>query len=218
MRVLRIGLHVEGNSDWEFLEPLLNRLIAACVPEGTGISPERLGRAERAAITVASTICRAHRSRAIDMVCVHRDAESATRADSVRVLVCDSCAEAEAMCGFPAARCVPLVPMRCIEAWALADTNALCNVFGVRALPPEWSERLRSPETTREPKAALRDLQAEIRGRRGFLQPLGTIAEVADFATLRAKCPSFAAAADAISAACAVALATPLTRPSSAPR
>ncbi len=130
----------------------------------------------------------------------------------------DFCAEAAAMCNFPSDRCVPLVPMRCIEAWALADTETLRDVFGVRALPPGWLDRLRFPETIGEPKAARRDLQTEIRGRRRTLQPLGMIAEQADRATLRARCPSFAAAADTIAAACAAAMAAPVTRPFSARR
>ena len=216
LRSLRIGLHVEGNSDEDFLQPLLLRMAERCAPPNTTISFVTIGKRMRAVEHVAAALCEAYTQRAIDLACFHRDGESRSNHGSVRREVESICQTAGGVCALQGNRCVPIVPLRTIEAWALADQDALRDVFGVTKLPDGWPAKLVDVEQIVDPKGALRELGDAIKRRKRRLQPLRQLGELLDIATLR-RAASFDAAWIAFEAACAEAL-TPVTRPSSARR
>jgi hypothetical protein len=213
LRLLRIGLHVEGNSDDDFLRPLLRRMAELCSPPNTAISIVTIARRARSAQDVAAAFCDAYAQRAIDIACIHRDGDSHSREGAVRRDVESICQSAGGLCALQGSRCVPIIPFRAIEAWSLADQDALRDVFGVTDLPDDWPAKLANVEQITDPKQALRDLGKAIRRRRRRLQPLMNLAESLDIETLR-RSASFDAAWTAFAAACE----TALTRPSSAPR
>lgn len=216
LRSLRIGLNVEGNSDDDFLQPLLRRMAELCAPPNTAISIVTIARRTRLTQDVASAFCEAYSQKAIDIACIHRDGDSRSREGVVRRDVETICQNASNRCALQGNRCVPIVPLRTIEAWALADQDALRDVFGVTKLPDGWPAKLVDVEQIVDPKRALRELGDAIRGRKRRLQPLRQLGELLDIATLR-RAASFDAAWIAFEAACAEAL-TPVTRPSSARR
>ena len=110
-------------------------MIAALVDE-TGIRPVetpaepavRLGRGDRSVSTVATEACR--RQEAFHIVFIHTDVggrSQATRLNSRSTVYCEEMSE---MCGFPHSRCVTLTPRHTMEAWALADPEAVLRALG----------------------------------------------------------------------------------------
>lgn len=210
---MSIALHVEGQSDFEFLEPLLRRLAIGHAPPGTVLAPIfRIGRREKSDDALLAKIREAAEQSAVDVVCLHQDADSRSRYDAVMAGKLALCEKARAKAGSRFG-CVPIVPLRETEAWALADPSALCVALGIRQLPSGWMERVRLPEDIQQPKEVLKGLVGEVRRRRQSLQPLPQLGELVSIEALD-RLPAFRTARSAFEAACSAAL----TRPSSARR
>lgn len=139
---LRIGLAVEGESDQRFFAALLPRLVSGVAAE---ISVETVSIGQQDPERIAAAVCVAFEQRAIDLVCVHRDADSANAAPIKQRFVDDACAAMASGCAMPGTRCVPLIPFREMETWALADAAALAALFRSQ-LPRESLAQLRHPE------------------------------------------------------------------------
>jgi hypothetical protein len=211
---LTIALRVEGPSDFDFFEPLLRRLAQRSMQPGMRLAPLiRIGRREKARASLIQVIREAVRTSGVAVVCLHNDADSRRRYQAILKDLHDICLEAHADPAPPTFGCVPIVPLRETEAWALADLGALCEVLGVTALPADWATRLQSPEEIEDPKDTMRKLVAEVRGRRRSLQPMSQLGELVSLQELE-RLPSFKAARVAFDHACAAVL----THPSSAPR
>jgi hypothetical protein len=204
---IAIGLHVEGNADVDFLEPLVVRLANAVVEPGTILSTFRVGTRQRHPARVSKLLCDAYRQGAIGIACVHRDAGSRNRERQAGQDARAVCLEAERACSFPPDLCVPVVPLREIETWALGDQDALCAVFGVTRLPAGWSERIASAEAVEDPKRALAELDQAIRRGRRRLRPLRLLGESVSIDAL-GDLPSFRQFHEAFGRACRLALAT----------
>ncbi len=165
MSYLGLGLFAEGASDHVFLGPILRRLVVRLVVrEGSrpldvsdevlaisAAAPGRGGRAQQ--IVLAATEARG----AIHLLFVHADAGgSADRALEERVRPgIELVAREHALLRLG---CVPVVPVRETEAWALVDGDALRAAFGTTrsdgdlGVPDgaEQVERLRAPKATLE--------------------------------------------------------------------
>jgi hypothetical protein len=176
---LRIGLCVEGNSDLDFLQPLLERIVFDAARATVGVSFVPVAKRTQSAEDIASRICQAWVEGAISLCCIHRDADSRKRASSQRTVADRACQCASLGCAFPDRLCVRVVPFREIETWALCDGEALRRVLGVRRLAPDQERALDSPESIIDPKAFLMALA----GRRRL--PMASIAGEIDLALLR---------------------------------
>ncbi|WP_438008489.1 hypothetical protein WME89_07120 [Sorangium sp. So ce321] len=158
---LRAGLYAEGPSDYDFLLPLLDRLLpslAAALFPGTCEIAESLGidapppaqgdRAERIAAAIADrweecTLFVIHADGAGDPAsarrsCVDPGVETARRAS-------------------PNAITVPCVPVRDTEAWMLVDVEVFRTLLGSGTQPALPTE----PEREADPKLTLGRLLRE---------------------------------------------------------
>jgi hypothetical protein len=80
---------------------------------------------------------------------------------------------AHAMCEWPIKRCILIAPRHEMEAWAIADADAVCDALGYRASPAELGLPS-SPEKAErivDPKAVLEAAIAQARGRRARTLP-----------------------------------------------
>jgi hypothetical protein len=157
------GLYAEGRSDYEFLLPLLNRLLdglAASLFDGAyelgpaaaidARSPAGLHRAERIAIAIGEwwgtcTLFVIHADGAADPDGARRDLilpglEAARAAAPRRHVTSAAC-----------------VPVREMEAWMLADPSVLEELVGESATPAYPTD----PEDDINPKASLRRILNE---------------------------------------------------------
>lgn len=158
---LAYALFCEGPSDFAYFEVLIPQVIAALVAE-TGIRPVetpaepavRLGQGNRSVQAVAAEACR--RREAFHLVLIHADVGGrgqATKLDSRSTAYCEEMSE---RCAFPPSRCVTLTPRHTMEAWALADPDAVLRALGysgsaaVIGLPRDGreAERLADPKET----------------------------------------------------------------------
>lgn len=152
MIYLQIGLYAEGPSDYNLLLPLVARLTAELVERHPGAFddlPDPLGIDARSGVKeraprIAEAIelhpeCR--------IVVIHTDADaSALRARQQRIE--PGIQEARRRLGERAPAIIACIPVREIEAWMLADEEALRRLLGKHAsmrLPSE-PERLRAPD------------------------------------------------------------------------
>lgn len=156
------ALFCEGSSDFAYFEVLIPRVIAALVAE-TGTLPVetpaepavRLGQGDRSVRAVAAEACR--REEAFHIVFIHADVGGrgqATKLDSRSTAYCEAMFK---RCGFSPSRCVTLTPRHTMEAWALADPDAVLRGLGYRGsataigLPRDGREA----EGLADPKATL---------------------------------------------------------------
>jgi hypothetical protein len=160
---LRAGLYAEGPSDYRFLCPLLDRLIAELaaslfpasheVGETLGIDTRVQGsRADRIAAAVAENID------ACTVFVVHADG-GGDPAGARQSAVDPGLARArdQVRLGFGAAACIPV---RELEAWMLADSEPFRAILG-RGVTPSLPE---DPERDLDPKATLRRILGRMRG------------------------------------------------------
>ncbi len=206
MRSLRIGLCAEGNSDRDFFEPLFRRLLAGLVTTETALSVVPVGLDRRSPSAVSGDICDAWSQGGIDLVCIHRDADSAARQHRALIFVRTACDGAAEGCGVPAGRCVPAVPMRATEAWALADAAALAGVLRRSRLDAATAAACRQPETIHDPKGVLKTAVGRAR------TPMAAIAEAMPLDSLR-RLESFRAFEAAFLPAAEAALRGPFPTP-----
>lgn len=158
---LAYALFCEGASDFEYFEVLIPRVIAALVAE-KGIRPVdtptepavRLGQRDRSVPAVAAEACR--RREAFHIVFVHSDVGGRGQATRLHSRSTSYCEQMFEICAFPQGRCVTLTPRHTMEAWAVADPNAVLGALGYRGsaadigLPGNGreAERLPDPKTS----------------------------------------------------------------------
>jgi hypothetical protein len=179
------ALYAEGTSDYEFLSPLINRLLDGVghelfpgkvdVAETIGIDAPRpypSKRDERIAAAVAE-----HWG-AFTLLVIHAD--GAGDPDEAR----DRCVTpgiALSRQAFPDLVTVPCVPVRELEAWMLADAEAFHALLGRGATPSLPTD----PEREKDPKQALRRILEEGNFRRGSERTYRLFAEGVRFEALR---------------------------------
>lgn len=179
------ALYAEGTSDYEFLSPLIQRLLEALgsrlfpgmvdVGETIGIDapkPMPSKRAERIAAAVAD------HWNAFTLLIVHAD--GAGDPDEARQNNVFPGIE-RARNAFPSLIAIPCVPVREIEAWMLADDNVFKTILGREAsvsLPPD-------PAREMDPKQALGRILQDGGVRRGYLRVHRLFGEEVRFEALR---------------------------------
>lgn len=204
MDYLGLALFAEGPTDHRFLQPLLYRLCEdICVsraarpvevspvldlhslPGTSGVSrDERIEESARAAAS------------AWRILFIHSDGEGDSVA-AIRECVAPAITRVESLYGGKR-RCVAVVPVREVEAWAVADGDALREAFGTTLsdhelgvpTPTHLAESIRDPkQTLRQAHLATNPTRSSSRaGHAAFLSALG---ERVSFDVLR-RLPSFA--------------------------
>ncbi|GJE03786.1 hypothetical protein GMJLKIPL_5743 [Methylobacterium isbiliense] len=174
---LVVGLFCEGPTDGRFLPTIIHRTLLAILVEQSAFDVELqeqiIPYAEKSNEERAQAICRERAS--VDLFVVHADA---SRLQSERVqdtIVGQIQATASAACGVRPERIIPLLPIREMEAWVLADPDAIARALGYDAGWPERVERGWQPERAEAEPDPKRTLDAAIRslagGRRGRRSP-----------------------------------------------
>jgi hypothetical protein len=166
MIYVQAGLYAEGKTDYDFLIPLLERLLDDLLAQhypgqSTALpSPLPLGAEEepgaRREARIAEVIQRSHET--CQLFVIHADADGdALRARNERIEP-GVRRGLEGLANVAAAACIPI---QMIEAWMLVDDGVLRRLGGdASELPPD-------PERVREPKQILEQiLDAKRRGRR----------------------------------------------------
>lgn len=152
---LRVGLYAEGPSDYDFLLPLLDRLLPSLaaslfpgtceVAESLGIDAPRPAQGERAE-RIAAAI--ADRWEECTLFVIHAD--GAGDPTSARRSCIDPGIEA-ARRAYPDIVMVPCIPVRETEAWMLVDADVFRTLLGGGAQPALPAE----PERETDPKLML---------------------------------------------------------------
>jgi hypothetical protein len=164
MNVLVLVLYAEGSTDNHFLPPIIQRtaerIIAKYgqdlvdVSELVIVPRQQNQRREECILSAARHVCHCH------ALIVHSDADGRTpeRALSERIqpgfdLISHS---NEEVCK----HLIPVIPVQMIEAWMLADHNALCEVIGTNLSPQILGLLSRSAEVERDanPKQTLKQV------------------------------------------------------------
>jgi hypothetical protein len=195
MRELRYTLLSDGSSDQALLHVLdwlLSEHVVDCAIQSEWADMRRLPNPPR---TLSHRIRRALDLYPCDLLCIHRDAETASR--GVRVAEIRGAVEQAADTVCVPAICV--VPVRMSEAWLLFDEAALRRAAG----NPNGKQPLQLPaisdlEGLPDPKSILHDILLEasgLRGRRRSQLSAGKLAArvaelTGDFSPLRAL-PAF---------------------------
>ena len=170
-RYLGLGLHGEGPTDQRFLGPLLARLtsgilarhsrypvvVAPIIGVATGAKQERASELSRAVGASRGSL---------DVLFVHADGagDPEGAASTVVQPLIDRIVEDHADM---APRCVPVIPIREVEAWAIADPAAIAGLLRSRqdaaalGLPDDAA----ACELVLDPKAALEQAVARARSR-----------------------------------------------------
>lgn len=182
---LGLGLHGEGPTDLRFLAPVVARLTSSILLErgrysvtvspvidvGTGTTQ---GRAERLTEAVGEL------QGTVDVLFVHADG-SGDPEGALDHVVRPLIDRLQTEHGDAAPTCVPVVPVREMEAWAIADPAALAHLLRSQldaealGLPSDAARC----ESVADPKAALREAvsraRSRTRRRRGGIpyEPLG---------------------------------------------
>ena len=196
---LAYALFCEGPSDFAYFEVLIPRLIDSIVSD-LGIRsvdrPDtptiRLGQPNRAVEAVAMEACRA--KDAIHLAFIHADTGGRNQEGAVDARSAAYCRKMHEICEFPQPRCVLIRPRHEMEAWALADPNAVLEALGHRGpaaglgLPgnPREAERYQNPKSCLD--SALRQVTDNPRRQARALLP--AIAQRQSIAALR-QSPSF---------------------------
>lgn len=197
-RYLGLGLHGEGPTDQRFLAPVLARLTSSLVMQygsypvlvgpvvdlTTGSAGDRAGGLSRAVEKAEG---------AVDVLFVHADGAgdpAGAEATIVQPLIDRVVADH----GDDAPVCVPVIPVREMEAWVIADPGAIAGLLRSTldaaglGLPDDPTEC----ESVADPKAALAQAMARARSRtrrrRGPItyEPLGERVDLARLARLAA--------------------------------
>jgi hypothetical protein len=200
MTYLSWSLYVEGTTDSQYLGVLIPRLISyiladsdgqeAVIPEG----PVLLFGIQRSTLRkVSSEACQG--KEAFHLLFVHGDAGGRALALQLHHRTCALCDLTFEICEFPKERCVVAAPNREIEAWTLADPNAIRLSFGLRqgTALQEVPPNARHVEDIPDPKAIVERLMIHLAaGRRkpGRKWPYESIAQGQNLSRLL-EVPSF---------------------------
>lgn len=183
-RPLRSLLAPEGNADAEFLSVMLQRLIVElCSPTDVVVEvaePVDV-RARHAGRSPVDVIATASLDRTVDIIFAHTDGGSdwsAARRRHVEPI----------RSGLPGRHVVEVIPVRELEAWVLADRDAVVKAFPNSAHADAWPA---DPEAVRDPKAELnRIVRVSMTRRRPVRIPFRQIGERTRLSELR-QLPSF---------------------------
>jgi hypothetical protein len=161
----------EGSTDREYYNILIPRLMEELVIARQkrnvtipGTPAHLLKRA--AAISVAEEICL--NSASFHLVFVHADTGARNQEADQQQRACDACEGAAEICDWPRERCIVVAPRKEMEAWALADPNAVCKALGFTGAGSEIGlpETPQAAEKLSDPKATLTEAIIEVRGRK----------------------------------------------------
>ena len=182
---LRIGLRVEGQSDFDFFEVLIRRLVESIATREIALTIISAARLERSIERIAAQLCAAQ-GNAADLFCIHQDADSRNKLERKHSFVQEIKRKAYDFCQLPSSRCVALIPLRETETWLLADPAAVCYSLGIKRVPAEIQPGFGKPEDIEDPKERLRTLCESLLGRRRN-SPLSfpRVAELIRFGELR---------------------------------
>lgn len=163
MIYLCAGIFAEGNSDYAFLMPLVNRLLfelSIAVPQATEVAdsvgidaPRRAPKKRADRIAAAIQACQGQ----CTLFVIHADEDGDLRA-ALEERVEPGRRAAAAVVNAPIVACVPV---REIEAWLLCDRQAFAAL-----LPRAAPELPRHPEADSDPKRTLSGIYAAL-GLRG---------------------------------------------------
>ena len=201
MAYVRSGLYAEGPSDYQLLMPLLRRLLEqVCLDAARGVvdveevqaldAPRRFQGADR-----ATRILEASRDFWGGACVLFIHADGAGDPDAARTTQFAPAATRiqETLRG---GVCVPVIPVREIEAWTLVDGDTLREAFGT-TLPDDAlrvAKRPREVEKILDPKRELREALTAVIGpsrrRHGTSDFFTRIGERIDLAKLR-QVPAF---------------------------
>ncbi len=165
---LRFALYHEGSSDQHFLPFLIRRTVGRIVagreryaldifeveavnewnglPSPTGAYPTRVLEAAR-------------RAEGFDALVIHRDADSPSTAVALRRYIQPAFKLVEESTEPICKVLIPIIPVRCIESWMLADADALHTVTETN-VRPEQSRASRNAATGRKYSKAERSFAA----------------------------------------------------------
>jgi hypothetical protein len=195
MRVLGTALVVEGNSDALFLPTMITRVLQnLCdnhAPPEVGVSPVEVLPVDTSNGLVAG-ICGAARAWAESLQILFYHYDGSANPDRERRRYWDPlCAAWPTVAA--GRELVAVVPVREMEAWALADQSALREVVGA-SVAVHQADRLADMERLEDPKRTLKELTLRGRGTRrhgrGPEEYLTLLAERVSFEELRTV-PSF---------------------------
>lgn len=188
----------EGTSDQAYFGVLIPRLIEHLVLESNSRnavipdSPAHLiphGTVEE----IATEICK--HSDAFFIVFVHADSGHGAMGRRTARVGDRCCERAHELCNWSLERCVPIVPVKEMEAWAIADRAAVCKALGYTGDPDQLGLSGNPPaaEADDDPKATLQRASNSVRRRRRPLiagELLPAIAGNQDITVLQ-RLPSF---------------------------
>lgn len=194
MKILTLALFAEGGSDRRFLDPLLVRLVeeyarSQRVIVGVSETIVAIGQRSREVEKVGQEIC--DKSAVVDLVMIHADQGGRGQQRRLASRSCAYCDAASTVCAFPRARCVIVAPQKEIEAWVLADPEAVLGALGLSRAPAGVNLPIngRFAEGVTDPKELLIDLISRARGRRRGTRPaeiFGRVAQEMNLTLLRA--------------------------------
>ncbi len=190
---LAYALLCEGSSDFEYFEALIPRVVDDVVSDRGRLTVDmpttptfRLRRGKTVA-AVAREAC--EKQQAFVLVFVHADTGGASQAGTLDCRSVAYCTKMQEVCDFNPARCVLMRPQREMEAWALADRDAIRDALGYGGrladlgLPKDAREAERLPDPKKTLRTALR--QAGFRRRRDAGTILPAIAQRQSIDALR---------------------------------
>lgn len=183
----------EGPSDRAYFDVLLPRIMEEMILiKGTRIStiPDfpilRLPR--RSVEETAAEACKARD--AFHIIFIHADTGGANVKSSLTRRSVAYCNAMNRLCDWPERRCIAVTPRHEMEAWVLADPEAVLGALGYRGsiaslgLPSSGADAERLPD----PKRVLNNAIQEVRGRRRLAdatQLLPAIAQRQSLSALR---------------------------------
>ncbi|MFH6781820.1 MULTISPECIES: DUF4276 family protein [Methylobacterium] len=170
------GLFSEGPTDRRFLPKIVYRTLLGIVQAEAVVRVELqediLSYTEKTNAARAAIVCRDRDS--VDLFVIHADASRA-RVEQVEAQIVGQVRTfSRAECAMPEHRIVPLMPVREMEAWTLADPDAVARVFGFASwpdrVPLSWHPE--RAETVEDPKRALNEaVRVLFGGRKGRRAP-----------------------------------------------
>lgn len=197
MIYLNWALYCEGATDRQYLEVIIPRVlehVAMNVGGPVAIVPQeplgRFGVRSRSFDGEAQKI--SDISDALFILFVHADAGGRALREGVDARAQGLCARVHALCEFPMARCVSVVPDRETEAWCLASLGALSQATGIgeQALARHCQQVGRHAEAVAEPKEYLLNALQNSSGRRRRATRIGIpYASIAQFQSIEALMP-----------------------------
>lgn len=183
----------EGTTDKQYFDILIPRIMEELVrSRGTRnvtVPPQpAIDFRRQSNDKVAEEICR--NGDAYHLVFIHADTGGRALEGNLDARSIAICEAAHSICNWPPERCIKVSPRHELEAWALADSRAVCDSLGYSGTPasiglpadPAAAERLV------DPKAVLLEAVKQVRGTRRPIstsQVLPTIAQRQDLAELR---------------------------------